>query len=925
MNEEALYPPQPAFATHKLAVDPPHVLHVEETGNPDGIPVVFLHGGPGAGTKPVQKRTFDPARYRIVTFDQRGCGRSTPSAELQGNDTAALIADIERIRRHLGIERWMVAGGSWGSLLALSYAIAHTERCLSLCLRGVFLGRRRDVRHWFHGIANTFPDAFEAFAGHVPEDERDDLLTAYHRRLIDPDPAVHLPTALALRGFASRTQTLLPNVAHVNALTTPQASLEVGRLFTHYCANGFFLPEDHVLANIDAIRHIPCEIVQGRYDVVTPMPGAWALHRAWPEARMTLVTLSNHVTSRESPDLATQLRAASDRLADGAGLPAIEDYLAPRAHAAPTLSDDGAVLAWLSDRTGFDQIWSRDLTDPAAGPVLRSSLDEPVASLAFRPGSRDILFTLDSGGDEHFQLHLLRDGAAQPEALTDAPGVVHNWGCFDPSGARIAYAANDADPTAMRIHLRDLATGEDRVVLEGPGFRSARAFTPDGRALLVEDNRDGMYDAALSLVPLDGGDARRLITGGMGTGNGTHVAATRWADAGATLLLATDHGQSFHGLAALDLASGSMRWLARPDGDVELIALARDGRRLAYAWNDRGISRLICHDRETGEEAEIALPFPGRATSLLFAPDQQGLIVALAGFAAPGRILRLDLGGGAATALAQDPCEVPTVEPTIESFPSFDGAEVPAFVFTPADPAPAAGRPVHVLVHGGPESQYAAHWRADVQYLVARGWLVVAPNVRGSTGYGRFWQAGDDLDRRMDAVRDLKAVHDALAARPDVDADRMVVAGQSYGGFMVLAAITEYPGDWRAAAEFYGIADFNTLLAATGPWRRRLRTVEYGDPETEAGRALLARLSPLARIDRVRTPLFIAHASDDPRVSPAESELVFATLRGRGHDCELLRIAHEGHGFARLPNRERVFGAMLRFLAARTRPRQSPR
>ncbi|MCA1241487.1 prolyl aminopeptidase [Stappia stellulata] len=922
MNNEALYPPIQPFAMHEISVAAPHVLYVEESGNPDGVPVVFLHGGPGAGCKPAQRRSFDPARYRIVLFDQRGCGRSSPSATLEGNDTQALIGDIERIRDHLGIDRWMVAGGSWGSLLSLAYAIAHPDRCRALRVHGIFLGRPQEVRFWFYGIGTLFPDAFEAFANHVEPHERGDLLTAYHTRLIDPDPQVHMPAAQALRGFSARTQTLLPSDAHVNALTQPKAALEISRIFAHYCANGFFLPENHVLDNIARIRHLPCEIVQGRYDVVTPMQGAWDLHRAWPEARFTPVALANHVATPEAPDLSTALRAASDRLADGTDLPPIETYLAARAHHSPAVSEDGTVLAWLSDETGFDQLWSRDLTVADAPAVLRTSLTERVCGFAFRPGSRDILFTTDSGGDEHHQLSLLREGAATAEPLTEAPGVVHNWGCFDASGKRIAYASNAIDATAMQIHVRDLESGEDRVILSGPGYRTPRNFTPDGCALLIEDNRDGMYDAALHLLPLDGGPSKELLAGKQGHGKGAHINAARWVDKGAGLLLATDHGQAFHGVAQIDPQSAALTWLAQPDGDVEAMAVSQDNATIAYAWNDRGYSRIVRLDRATGTETELSLPAPGRVTTLVFAPDQAALIVALTGFQAPSRIVRLPLDGQTATSLCQGaPVLAPqdTVEPEIAQFTSFDGADVPAFVFTPTTAAPPEGRPVFFIVHGGPESQYAAHWRSDVQYLVRRGWLVVAPNVRGSTGYGRDWQAGDDLERRMDPVRDLKAMRDAVAARTDVDDRRMVVSGQSYGGFMVLAAITEYPDDWCAAVDLYGIADFNTLLAATGPWRRKLRAVEYGDPDTEDGRAMLAALSPYRKVNEIRTPLFLAHGGDDPRVTPAESELVYASLRGRGHDCELIRIDHEGHGFTRRTNREKVFGAMMRFVETRAR------
>jgi proline iminopeptidase len=250
-------------------VTPPHVLHVEGCGAPDGLPALVLHGGPGGGVRPASRRTFDPARFRVVLFDQRGCGRSTPSGALEDNTTQALIADIEAIRVHLGVERWLVAGGSSGGCLALAYAQAHPERCLGLRLHGIHLGEAESTRFWFQDIGRLFPDAFEDFAGHVPAAERADLLTAYHRRVMDPDPEIHLPAALALRRFSARTQTLPPSVAHLAALAEPQAALTMARLFTHYSVNRGFLPEGALLAGAERIRHPPCEIVQGCYDVVT--------------------------------------------------------------------------------------------------------------------------------------------------------------------------------------------------------------------------------------------------------------------------------------------------------------------------------------------------------------------------------------------------------------------------------------------------------------------------------------------------------------------------------------------------------------------------------------------------------------------------------------------------------------------------------
>jgi proline iminopeptidase len=295
-----------------IRVDDTHTLYVEEHGSRNGVPVVILHGGPGAGISSRQVQTFDPSAFRIVTFDQRGAGKSTPHASLTGNTTDALIADIEAVRAALGIDRWLVAGGSWGSCLALAYGQAHPQRCLGFRLHGIFLAGREDIDWWFNGVRSIFPDEWEEFAGFIPEAERGDLLAAYHRRLTSGNAQEEAAAALSLRGFSAKTQTFLPDPAHVAALLDPKAALAVARIFTHYCVNSAFMTPGQLLANMDRIRHLPCQIVHGRYDTVTPMLSAWRLHRAWPEAGFTIVTEANH-QSTKGP-LFDELKAASERL-----------------------------------------------------------------------------------------------------------------------------------------------------------------------------------------------------------------------------------------------------------------------------------------------------------------------------------------------------------------------------------------------------------------------------------------------------------------------------------------------------------------------------------------------------------------------------------------------------------------------------------
>jgi len=309
----SLHPFITPYASGMLETAGRHRIYWETSGNPDGIPVLFVHGGPGSGTSPVQRRFFDPARYRIVLFDQRGSGRSTPHGELADNTTPHLIADMEALRRELGIASWLVFGGSWGSTLALAYAEAHPERCRGLVLRGIFLCRKSEIDWFLHGIRTLFPEAQRQLAEFIPEDERHDLLTAYHRRLVDPDPTVHQPAAHHWATFEASCSTLLPNPELVSAFGDDKRALSLSRIEAHYFVNNIFLPDNSLLDNVERIRGIPAIIVQGRYDAVCPIVSADELARAWPEARYVIVPDAGH--SAFEPGIARELVAACSRFA----------------------------------------------------------------------------------------------------------------------------------------------------------------------------------------------------------------------------------------------------------------------------------------------------------------------------------------------------------------------------------------------------------------------------------------------------------------------------------------------------------------------------------------------------------------------------------------------------------------------------------
>jgi proline iminopeptidase len=307
-----LFPEIEPYANGALRVDDLHALYWETCGNARGVPLVFLHGGPGGGCLPHHRRFFDPAFWRITLFDQRGAGRSTPLAEITDNTTAHLVDDIERLRRHLGIERWLVFGGSWGSTLALAYAEAHPERCLGLVLRGIFLARPSELDWFLHGMGRIFPEAWRAFAGFLPEHERDDLLGNYYRRLTDGDPAVHHPAARSWDAYESACSTLLPPLDAVPKFETDTTALAIARIEAHYFVHRAFLADNQLLRNIARIRHLPSTIVQGRYDIVCPMASADALARAWPEAEFIVVPDAGH--SVREPGITRELVAAVERM-----------------------------------------------------------------------------------------------------------------------------------------------------------------------------------------------------------------------------------------------------------------------------------------------------------------------------------------------------------------------------------------------------------------------------------------------------------------------------------------------------------------------------------------------------------------------------------------------------------------------------------
>lgn len=570
----------------------------------------------------------------------------------------------------------------------------------------------------------------------------------------------------------------------------------------------------------------------------------------------------------------------------------------------PACSPTGAEIVFIDDRSGMPQLWiieegeTRQLTDHP----------EPVNSFAWSPSGGQILFTADCGGDERWQLYLLQPETGAVRALTADPMTVHMWGAFSPDGLRIAFTANDRQKDLLDLRVMDLAAGAVLAVAEPAGHQEVLGFAPDGASLLVRRTLGAASDQKLELVEIETGRRSPILD----AGRRVKFAAARMLKAGGGLALCDFEGDHM-ALWRFDGKGASIGCIFRAEGcDLDAFALEPDQDSAVVTVNAEGFCRLARVNLTSGESRPLAVPLEGVVTSLTV-PAGGNVLCAIGSPTDPSAIWELPLEGEAPIKRhGADPLFNGT-KAELNVFHSFDGLRVPFFLYHPKGEAPLSGWPAVFIIHGGPEMQWRPEWRADVQWLVQQGIMVVAPNVRGSTGYGRRYHGLDDREKRLDSLADLTALRAHLVAEGTVDGARTCVFGRSYGGYMVMAALTEMPDLWRCGVNFYGIGNFATHLMATGPWARLIRVAEYGDPAGDA--EMLARISPVNRIGRIRAPLLMVHADRDPRVPPCESEIINSLMFGLGKRCDFLRITHEGHGFKRTDNIRRVFGTLAEFIA----------
>ncbi|GGN85599.1 S9 family peptidase [Haloarcula pellucida] len=590
----------------------------------------------------------------------------------------------------------------------------------------------------------------------------------------------------------------------------------------------------------------------------------------------------------------------------------LERYLNVRSAYGASISPEGT-LAFLMDTTGVGQVWTLD--EPGGWPDQRTFYDEPVSFVDYSPTREELVFGMDEGGNERAQLYRLDDDGRVTE-LTAMPDAKHRWGGWRPDGEAFAFASNRRDEAVFDVYVQDRdATGDDaELVYEGDGWFTVSGWSPDGQHLAISEAHSS-FDQDVYVLDVESGDLTHL-TPHEGSVRYTSVS---WGPEGDALYLVTDERSDTLSLARLSL-EGDLE-IVRDDEqwNIDGVAIDQDTGRLAYSRNVEGYNEITVGEFDGPTDVE-AFPSPdlpgGLAGGVAWGPEAEEFAVSVTGRSVNTNVFVVDTERGESerwtdASTAGIPQET-FVEPEVVRFESFDGREIPALFSLPPAAENDGTTPVIVDIHGGPESQRRPSFAGLTQYFLSRGYAVLEPNVRGSTGYGKAYTHLDDVEKRLDSVKDIRAGVDWLHDHPAVDPNRIVAMGGSYGGFMVLASLTEYPDLWAAGVDVVGIANFVTFLQNTGEWRRELREAEYGSLAED--REFLESVSPINKVERITAPLFVLHGANDPRVPVGEAEQIADEVADHGVPVEKLIFDDEGHGISKRENRIEAYTRVVEFL-----------
>lgn len=624
--------------------------------------------------------------------------------------------------------------------------------------------------------------------------------------------------------------------------------------------------------------------------------------------------------------------------------PALLRYLNVRYAAAGRFSADGEWIAFTTNWTGTAQKWR--IPVDGGFPQQITFADEPVDFCDYSPADPQLmLLGYAAGGNEKTQLYLTDPAGTRVTPFAVDPAVIHRGGDWSRDGRLISFADNRRDEQYFDIYLADMQTGAQRLLWQRDANLSCGAFSPDGKLMIAYENVSN-FDRSAYLNDTQSQQPPLLLTPHK---EPARFGSFNWVD-NDTLYFLSDAGREFVGLARMRIsrdeaswAASALEWVLTPDHDIEDLNVSDDGRFIAWAENVDGFGEM--HIATLPGMHELPAPAIPRGVQRVGSFDRQNryLLLQVSGPEGPTDLYRYELPGQGWTAYRRHPIfgttredgthigEPPAdavlrltysstggidpasfVVPRAVHYKSLDGLEISALLYEPAGEKPAGGWPALLIAHGGPEEQVRPWFDPQTQLYLSKGIAIVLPNVRGSDGFGKTFLHLDDVEKREDSIADYAAARDWLVAQGIADPARIAISGGSYGGYAVLAALTLYPDKWAAGVDSVGIANFVTFLENTAPYRRPLREAEYGSLEHDS--ALLERISPLHRVDRITAPLLIIHGANDPRVPLAEAQQMYEALKSRGSDVELLVFPDEGHGIARLENRAIAWGRELQFL-----------